>query len=63
MRNATWLHYNLPLQTKIDYLHILSQRSLCNKKQEIPEHWVDSYFWSNPLIKHSDRKIHFILEK
>lgn len=63
MTNPSWLHYNLSAKTKSDYLHILGQRSLCNKNRTIPEYWVEPTYWKNPLIKHSDRTITFILEK
>ena len=63
MTNPSWIHYNIPSKIKSDYLHILGQRSLANTTKIIPEYYLDSYYWSNPLITHVDRKIKFTLEK
>lgn len=63
MSNPKWLHYNISSKEKSDYLYILGQRSLQNKNRFIPEYYVEEQYWKNPLIKHSDRKLTFILEK
>lgn len=63
MVNALWLHYNVSSKIKSDYLHILGQRSIDNKKRFIPDYYVDKAYWKNPLVCHADRKIKFILEK
>jgi hypothetical protein len=63
MSNPGWLHYNVSAETKSDYLYILGQRSLHNKNRFIPEYYVENKYWNNPLVKHSDRILTFILEK
>jgi hypothetical protein len=63
MINSSWLTYNVSSKVKSDYLHILGQRSITNKKRFIPDYYIDQVYWKNPLICHVDRKIKFILEK
>jgi|TARA_X000000950_G_scaffold80626_1_gene101377 hypothetical protein len=63
MNNPSWLHLKISAEAKSDYLYILGQRSLHNKNRFIPEYYVENKYWNNPLVKHSDRILTFILEK
>jgi hypothetical protein len=60
--NCSFLHARVPAQTKSEYMYILSQRSLNNRNNWIPEDYVEEKYWNNPFIEHKQSKLIFKLE-
>jgi transposase len=62
IRNTSFVHMRLSAQTKSDYLYILSQRSIGNKNNWIPDYYIHHKYHNNPLIGREKGKITFPLE-
>lgn len=63
IRNTSFVHMRLSAQIKSDYLYILSQRSIANKNNWIPDYYIHQKYHNNPLIGREKGKITFPLEK
>lgn len=61
--NHRFLEADISVNHKVNYLQILSQRSLSSKNTWIPSYYVDKALYTNPFIKYENDKIHFKLEK
>lgn len=61
--NPSFVHMRWSAQDKSDYLYILSQRSIANKNNWIPEYYIHRKYHTNPLIAREKGKITFPLEK
>ena len=48
--------------TKVEYLYILSKRSITNKNRHIPKNYVSSKHWNNTFVKERTDKLELILE-
>jgi hypothetical protein len=62
IRDCSFLHMRFSAKHKSDYLYILSQRSIINENNWIPEHYVEPQYHTNPLIRKIKDKIIFPLE-
>ena len=62
VRNCSFLHMRVPALVKSNYLYILSQRSIYNKNNWIPEYYIEPEHYNNPFIYRSKGKITFPLE-
>lgn len=62
IRNCSFLHMRLPARIKADYIYILSQRSIANNNNWIPEYYIEPHHHLNPLITKVKDKITFPLE-
>jgi hypothetical protein len=60
--NTSFVHMRLSAQVKSDYLYILSQRSIANKNNWIPDYYIPQKYHTNPLIAREKGKITFPLE-
>ena len=47
---------------KVEYLYILSKRSIANKNRYIPKNYVSSEHWGNTFVKERTDKLELILE-
>lgn len=62
INNTSFVHMRLSAQIKSDYLYILSQRSIANKNNWIPDYYIPLKYHTNPLIAREKGKITFPLE-
>jgi hypothetical protein len=62
IRNCSFVHMRFSARTKADYIYILSQRSISNENNWIPDYYIDPYYYTNPLITKIKNKITFPLE-
>lgn len=64
VKNCAFLHLNIESIHKYHYIKMLSQRTIDDSSDSIPDFLVDeSYYTTNPLITHKNHTIHFKLEK
>jgi hypothetical protein len=63
IKNCSFVHMRWSAQDKSDYLYILSQRSIANKNDWIPDYYIPTKYHNNPLIGREKGKITFPLEK
>ena len=61
--NVSFLHSKVSPITKLEYLYILSQRSLKNLNTWIPEDYVEPQYRKNVYVYTRNGKIYFPLEK
>ena len=47
---------------KVEYLYILSKRSIANQNHYIPKNYVSSQHWNNTFVKERTDKLELILE-
>jgi hypothetical protein len=62
LNNCSFVHSRVPAYLKSEYLHILSQRSINNTNNWIPEEYVEPKYWDNPFIERKQSKLIFTLE-
>jgi transposase len=62
INNPSFVHMRWSAQDKSDYLYILSQRSISNKNNWIPDYYIHRKYHNNPLIAREKGKITFPLE-
>jgi hypothetical protein len=62
IRNCSFVHMRWSAQEKSDYLYILSQRSITNTNNWIPDYYIPTKYHTNPLIGREKGKITFPLE-
>ena len=48
--------------SKVEYLYLLSKRSINNTNHNIPKNYVSSIHWKNTFVKERTDKLEFILE-
>lgn len=63
LTDRSFLTRRLPVSTKIEYLHMISQRNMANYNNWIPKNYVPTNYLTNPLIVINNEKIYFPLEK
>jgi len=61
--NKDFLYTTVSPVTKVEYLYILSKRSIDNQNNHIPKNYVSSRQWGNTFVKERTDKLEFILEK
>jgi len=62
IRNCSFLHMRFSARTKADYIYMLSQRSIANRNNWIPDYYIEPQYHTNPLITKVKDKITFPLE-
>lgn len=63
IRNCSFVHMRWSAKEKSDYLYILSQRSIKNTNDWIPDYYIPTKYHTNPFIARDRGKITFPLEK
>lgn len=59
VKNISFLHSKTSVMTKLEYLYILSQRSLTNTNDWIPEDYVEPQYRNNVYTYRKNGKIYF----
>jgi hypothetical protein len=62
INNGAFVHMRWSAQYKSDYLYILSQRSIGNNNNWIPDYYIHRKYHTNPLVGRDKGKITFPLE-
>ena len=61
--NKDFLYTTVNPVTKVEYLYILSKRSIDNQHNHIPKNYVSSKHWENTFVKERTEILEFTLEK
>ena len=62
-KNKNFLYSTVSPVTKVEYLYILSKRSIDNQNNHIPKNYVSSKHWENTFVKERTEILEFTLEK
>jgi hypothetical protein len=63
VKNLSFIHSKVSVETKLEYLYILSQRSLDNPNNWIKQDYVEPEYWTNIFTYRKEGKIFFPLEQ
>ena len=61
-KNKEFLFSTVNPTVKVEYLYILSKRSIANNNHYIPKKYVSSKHWGNTFVKERPDKLELILE-
>ena len=61
-RSKEFLFSTVNPNIKVEYLYILSKRSIANQNHYIPKNYVSSQHWNNTFVKERTDKLELILE-
>jgi len=61
-KDKEFLFTTINPNNKVEYLYLLSKRSITNTNHYIPKNYVSSKHWKNTFVKERTDKLEFILE-